>query len=360
MGAADTPLALTHEPRPSRGVQTLLAVACLLIGCGVVDRATADAVRSVARVTVDGTKLWLLLRGHDDGAQPVLWLHGGPGAAETPFFRLYNRDLERAFVMAYWDQRGAGRSFDADADPRQLTVARHLRDLDRIVDFIRGRLGVERVALIGHSWGSALGLRYAQQHPGKVLAFVGVGQLVNELGRQRAQREFALTQARAAEDPGAVESIQAIGLPPYSARQELAMERWVNRYGGVFHRSPNLLGAALMATLRGYVRPWEIGGFIRANRASLDAMMPELTDLDLYESVPAVEVPVLFALGRHDRQVDARIAADYFDVLQAEHKRLVWFDQSAHNVPFEEPERFNAEVRQFLNGILEEAECQLD
>jgi pimeloyl-ACP methyl ester carboxylesterase len=73
-----------------------------------------------------------------------------------------------------------------------------------------------------------------------------------------------------------------------------------------------------------------------------------------------VEVPVLFALGRHDRQVDARIAADYFDVLQAEHKRLVWFDQSAHNVPFEEPERFNAEVRQFLNGILEEAECQLD
>jgi pimeloyl-ACP methyl ester carboxylesterase len=58
----------------------------------------------------------------------LLWLHGGPGGAERPLSRYYNHELEEHFVVAYWDQRGAGRSFDADADPQDLTVACHLAD----------------------------------------------------------------------------------------------------------------------------------------------------------------------------------------------------------------------------------------
>jgi pimeloyl-ACP methyl ester carboxylesterase len=140
----------------------------------------------------------------------LLWLHGGPGGAETPLFRLFNAELEQHFVVAYWDQRGAGRSFDPDADPRALTIARHLADLDAVVDHLRGRLGQDRVALVGHSWGSALGLLYAQARPEKVRAFIGVGQLVSEL----------------------------------------ALERWVDRYGGVFHRRPSFAWAMRPAAFR--------------------------------------------------------------------------------------------------------------
>jgi pimeloyl-ACP methyl ester carboxylesterase len=96
------------------------------------------------------------------------------------------------------------------------------------------------------------------------------------------------------------------------------------------------------------VRPWEIPAFIRANNLSLQAMMEELAALDLHETVPAVDVPVLFALGRHDRQVDSRLAAEYFRLLDAPGKGLVWFEGSAHNVPFEEPARFNQVVRELL------------
>jgi pimeloyl-ACP methyl ester carboxylesterase len=69
-------------------------------------------------------------------------------------------------------------------------------------------------------------------------------------------------------------------------------------------------------------------------------MQAELLGLDLRRSVPRLEVPVFFLLGRHDRHVDARIAAAYYETLQAPRKSLVWFEESAHNVPFEEPERF--------------------
>lgn len=126
------------------------------------------------------------------------------------------------------------------------------------------------------------------------------------------------------------------------------MQDWVDRYGGVFHQRPSLVGALFSGTLRGYVRPWEIPVFIRANNVSLQAMMAELAHLDLGEAVTSVDVQVLFALGRYDRQVDARLAADYFESLAAPQKQLVWSEHSAHNVPFEEPERFNGVVRAFL------------
>jgi pimeloyl-ACP methyl ester carboxylesterase len=70
-------------------------------------------------------------------------------------------------------------------------------------------------------------------------------------------------------------------------------------------------------------------------------MTPELLALDLEHAAPSVEVPLFFFLGRYDRHVDARIAAGYFETLRAPFKQLTWFEHSAHNIPFEEPERFN-------------------
>lgn len=67
-----------------------------------------------------------------------------------------------------------------------------------------------------------------------------------------------------------------------------------------------------------------------------------LSDLD--ELYPEFRVPVYFFLGRHDRHVSADLAEEYFNRLKAPYKELIWFEQSAHNPPYEEPENFNREV----------------
>ena len=95
----------------------------------------------------------------------------------------------------------------------------------------------------------------------------------------------------------------------------------------------------------------EIPRFIRGNNVSLEAMHDELLGLDLQHSVPAVDVPVIFFLGRYDHHVDATIAARYFDSLLAPSKQLVWFENSAHNIPFEEPELFTGSVVTALRSI---------
>ena len=103
--------------------------------------------------------------------------------------------------------------------------------------------------------------------------------------------------------------------------------------------------------LRGLVTPWEIPRLIRANNLSLEAMNEELLGLDLARSVPSVDVPVFFFLGRHDRHAEATLAASYFGALRAPVKRLIWFENSAHNVPFEEADLFNTAVAGTLQSI---------
>lgn len=303
-------------------------------------------------MAVEGAELFLETRGVDRRAPVLLWLHGGPGGAERPLFRHFNGDLEEHFVVAYWDQRGAGRSYDPQADPRRLTIAQHLADLDAIVEHLRRSLGKEKVVLIGHSWGTVLGLLYSQAHPQKVSAFLGVAQVVSTREGQRAEHEFVAAEAQRRNDAEAVERIREVGPPPYQTATELlAIERLCERYGGVFHRAPNRAWVVIRAVLGGLVTPWEIPRFVRGNDVSLAAMHEELASLDLRRSVPEVDVPVFFLLGRHDRHVEATLAARYFEALRAPLKRLIWFESSAHNPPFEEPEAFDRAVVSALASI---------
>lgn len=318
------------------------------LALGVGGPALAAGIRREERVPVGDASLYLLLRGRDIRAPVLLWLHGGPGAAERPLFRLYNGELEKRFVVAYLDQRGAGRSFDADADPRRLTVAQHLADLDLVVERLRRLTGRERIVLVGHSWGSALGLLYARRHPAKVAALLATGVVTSTAAGQSAQYDFVREQAQRRGDDEALGKLREIGPPPFTARRELAIQDLVDRYGGYFHRRPSFAWATVRAMAAGITSPTDIARIIRGNNVSLEAMNDELSRLDLTTTVRRLETPVGFLLGRHDRQTDARLAAAYFQTLQAPDKALVWFENSAHNPPFEEPEAFNAAVAELV------------
>lgn len=100
--------------------------------------------------------------GHRDGA-PVLFVHGGPGAGcSTTDRRFFD---PQAFRVVLVDQRGAGRS-----RPLGEVADNGIDDLVSDFERIRERLGIERWHVFGGSWGSALGLYYAERHPERVLS----------------------------------------------------------------------------------------------------------------------------------------------------------------------------------------------
>jgi pimeloyl-ACP methyl ester carboxylesterase len=290
---------------------------------------------------IGGVDQWVMVRGRDRDNPLLVILHGGPGSPETAPLRAFNASLEDAYTVIYWEQRGAGRSYSPSIPPGSMTIERFVLDLDELVDTVLARFGKRRVVLLGHSWGSLLGVLYASRHPAKVAAYVGVGQVADMAASEAASYAFTLEMARERGNHKAIRQLLAIGPPPHSMKALMTQRRWLTAMGGAF--GPNLSLAKLV--WRSLASPeasvLDLIGLARGSRFSLGLLWHELIDSNLQHDVRRLEVPVFFMLGRLDMQVVASVSAAWFDVLEAPHKALMWFEASGHMAPFEEPELFN-------------------
>jgi proline iminopeptidase len=115
--------------------------------------------------TGDGHQVYWELCGNPDG-KPAIFLHGGPGSGCSPAHRqLFNP--ERYNVLLF-DQRGCGRS-SPHASLENNTTWHLVADMERLRDEV---LKADRMLVFGGSWGSTLGLAYAQTHPQRVSALI--------------------------------------------------------------------------------------------------------------------------------------------------------------------------------------------
>jgi pimeloyl-ACP methyl ester carboxylesterase len=233
-----------------------------------------------------------------------------------------------------------------------MTIDQFVADLDALIDAVRQRFGKEKVVLLGHSWGSALGTLYAARHPEKVAAYAGVGQIGNLQASEQASYAFVLEEARRRGNRKALAALTALGPPPYSDKQLMVQRRWLSRFTGVFGSLPLFKAIRILIAAPGF-SPFNLPAIFGGMMFSLKTMWSELAALNLEVAVPELKMPVWFFLGRHDHQVDAGVGAAYFEKLVAPAKKLVWFEHSGHFAPFEEPAAFNAamlEVAAHLQG----------
>ena len=80
--------------------------------------------------------------------------------------------------------------------------------------------------------------------------------------------------------------------------------------------------------------------FLKGSTFSFNTMWQEIIGLNLFELVPRLNMPVYFMLGRHDFTTPYDIAIKYCEKLIAPYKEVIWFENSAHCIPFEEQDEF--------------------
>jgi len=284
---------------------------------------------------------WVMVRGRSMDNPLLVILHGGPGSSETALLRSFNASLEDSYTVVYWDQRGAGRSYNRSIPPESMTIDRFVADLDELVETLVARFGKRRVVLLGHSWGSLLGVLYTSRFPGKVAAYVGVGQVADMRASEAASYAFALEKARERGHRKAIRLLLAIGPPPHTMKALGTQRRWLMAMGGAF--GPNL--SLVKVIWRGLTSPeasvLDLVRLVQGSSFSLRLLFRELLDANLQRDVNRLETPVFFMVGRLDMQVVASVSVAYFEALEAPHKALIWFEASGHMAPFEEPELFN-------------------
>jgi proline iminopeptidase len=344
-----------------------LALLLAAAGCGISTEPFTDAegriisgsIATMETLTIGGIPQHVWFRGVSRANPPLILLHGGPGASESALFRHFNSALEQHFLVVYWEQRGAGRSYHADIPTESMNIDQFVTDLDELVELVKHRFEQDKVVLLGHSWGTAIGTLYTARHPEKVAAYVGVAQIADMPHRDRLSYQFALAEARRRDNAGAVSELEKIGPPPYASLDDrLTVGDWVERFGGMFHADLST-GKLIWAALGGdEANLIDLVKFGQGNRFSLELLDGEISRLDLTQRYRSFAVPMFFLLGRYDHHVSAMLAAQYFETITAPCKRLVWFEQSAHNPPFEEPDKFNQVlIEQVLPLIQGPATC---
>lgn len=305
-------------------------------------RELPQSIASMERWPINGMDQSIILRGRDRRNPLLVWVHGGPGTSETGVVRHYNSALEAHFVVVLWDQRYAGRSLDPfGPKPARQTVDDYVADLDAVIDGLQRRFSCRKVVLVAHSWGTVPGLLYAERRPENLAAYIGIGQEANALESERRSYEFVLNQAHARRDVPALERLQRIGPPPRPAGEVWTPRTLLEKYGGAFHGSGSQLSLALASAGASEVNWRDGAAFLLAH--DFNAAISEAEGRVVLNSIHLrFDTPIFFLSGRTDHVVDAPLTFDYLQRISAPQKSFVWFEDSGHYPPFEEPDKFNA------------------
>ena len=310
-----------------------------------------NSIAEAKYVRLGGVDQWVMIRGENVANPPLIILHGGPGMSEMGFFRHYNAPLERYFTVVHWDQRGTGKSFDRDIPRSSMTLDQFVADLDELVDIVRRRFGREQVAILGHSWGSALGAIYAARFPAKVSVYVGAAQIGDSAAGESLSYSYGLAEAERRHDEKALKKLRAIGPPPYPAKSLFVERTVVNQIDGQMRLGIMWkVGRALFGRPESSIL--DLPNLVKGFGFTLDAMWAEVSKLNLLELVPALKMPVVIFVGRRDHWVPPETSVAFFDALAAPSKELVWFEHSGHEAFVDEPEKFNSTMVELVRRLV--------
>lgn len=279
------------------------------------------AVAELTTVELGGAEQWILIRGQDRRNPALLWLHGGPGMPAMYLAHAFQQELEHDFVVVHWDRLGAGKSYGA-AGERPISVRRRIDDTIELTNVLRERFGQERIYLLGHSWGSYLGLLTVRERPDLYRAFIGTGVIAGARAEaDSVRRSWIAGQAETAGD-----SVLLARLAEGAAPSE----------DDIFRHGGGLRGAESFRPLLriGLTAPeYTLADALNVRRGVQlvhERMEYDVSPVPLEGEVERVEVPVAFLLGRHDYTTPSTLAAAYLDRLDAPYTSVVWLDSSAH------------------------------
>jgi proline iminopeptidase len=313
------------------GASILALLAVVAAACAASPSHGTQPAHRSGYVPIDDS-LRLYYRVHGKGGEPLVLLHGGPGAN----FMGVGPDLvplsERHTLILY-DQRGGGHS-DPDPNAASQTVDTHVRDLEAVRKFF----GLERMTLIGHSWGCVLAARYAERHPQRVarLLLIGPMEPTRKLWDNRVRVQEELGHGVADEIATLEKREDLVDDPESMRRARLAL--WQSVY---YHDT------AKMATKRGdySAAPQDIHKSYEVfGRSVLD----RLGDFDLRPTLAALDMPALVVEGA---QSPLPMEGEWAWARALPNSRLWLIDQVGHAYPFvEQPDVFFPGVERFLRG----------
>ena len=308
-----------------------------------------NGIASMEKVKLGGVDQWLIIRGQDVNKPVLLFLSGGPGGSEAARVIRFNQELEKHFVVVIWEQRGCGKSYPSLNPKADLTIDQYTSDIIELTDILRARFDENKIYLMGHSWGSIIGVRAVQERPDLFHAYIGFSQMVDALETDKLIYQMMMEHSIKTGDIAFVNTLEAQGEPPYLGEspiqpystlfgREYSVYEYTNIKSEEYRRDGDILLLMLKQPEYGWLdRLYYLLGLIN----TFNAVYPQLQDMDLRLDAARLDLPVYLLLGRHDLNNPFRIPEEYFNLLDAPSKQIFFFEVSGHGMIWEEAEKFH-------------------
>ena len=325
-----------------------------------------EGIQDTYKTQIGGIEQWINVRGQDRANPLLLFVHGGPAAPAMPSAWQFQRPIEEYFTVAHYDQRGAGKTFRA-TDPASIgdtvNIDRFVADAIEVAEHLRARYRKDKLVLVGHSWGTILAMRAALERPDLFHAYVGMGQVINTRDNERISFDYGLARAREEGNAEAIAEMEAIA--PYPGDQPITRERivvarkWPQHYGGLTAFRDDSTYYFRAPRLSPEYDHLDACAIDQGNGFTLGRVLPEFLQVD-FKGVHDFPIPVVMFMGRHDYTTPSAPTAEWLGQVRAPYKRGVWFERSAHMIPWEEPGKTLASLLEFVRPLAVDAGAAAD
>lgn len=300
-------------------------------------------------VRIGGIEQWLAIQGRDASNPAILYLHGGPSEAQSPFLKEF-LPWERDFTVVNWDQRGSGKTFGLNGPiTPDMTLDRLVDDAIEVAENVRTRLSLSKLILVGQSWGSILGVHVIKRRPDLFYAFVGTGQVVSFALTIADQVRWARQQAAASNDQATLKALDDAAALPVLKR-DLALSSAAHKYiilgadSGYAKMILDFIGPKPYPT-QGDIADW-IGG----NAFTGPRLLPVVRSTDLRTLGLDMPIPFFVIQGNDDHIVSFDAAKAYVADLRAPKKAFIPID-GGHYACFTNADAFVGALDKFVRPL---------
>lgn len=299
-----------------------------------------NSISELKQISINGTKLEVMIRGCNMDNPIIIFVHGGPGCSEIPYVRKYQDLLEKNFTIVHYDQRASGKSYHFFEDYSDLSADILVDDLLALTDHISARFKQKKVILIGHSYGTYIATKAAGKAPEKFTAYVGIGQMSDLIKSELDSLRFCISEASIADNASDSKYLQGI-IEKVKDGEMITPRGYVRKYGGA---------SRLIDDNRDYLNGFLFGSeynlldvmrFYFGISHSQDILIKQAYRQPLPQMVDSLKLPFYFIMGKYDYMTSSASAKKYFDNIRTSaNKEFLTFENSAHYPQFEEKTKF--------------------
>ena len=263
----------------------------------------------------------------------------------------YQTDLEDHFTVCWWEARGAGLSYRDDLDAGSITVQQLVHDAISVSEYLSNRFATEKVYLMGHSFGTLIGIKAAAERPDLFSAYIGMAQAVgNELGGtvpNTLTYEYMFQIFSSRMDDNSLKKLDMWsvknddGTVSFNQNYLGQLDDLKHKAGcGTMHHMDSVITGIFLPQMNSkcYTLPEKIDYWRGKAFMGSTSVYQEFTSINLFEERLSFQIPVYFFSGIYDYTCPYPLVQNYYQTIDAPLKGFYTFDNSAHSPLWEEPD----------------------